>query len=134
MVYLYILDMDECRMIQCQNNATCQNLDGSYRCVCREGFEGKYCEKGNYIVTFLLNSRLWLLYYCLWTEKIHFEMWLLQILMNAWLSLRAYTAVNASTWWVDTGVSVRRDGSAKTATGVGVLDGLSELLLNKIFR
>lgn len=61
MVYLYVLDMDECRMIQCQNNATCQNLDGSYRCVCREGFEGKYCEKGNYIVTFFLNSHLWLI-------------------------------------------------------------------------
>lgn len=54
-VYLVmcILDMDECRMIQCQNNATCQNLDGSYRCVCREGFEGKYCEKGNDIITFV---------------------------------------------------------------------------------
>lgn len=40
------VDLDECRMIRCQNNATCQNLDGSYRCVCRDGFEGEYCEKG----------------------------------------------------------------------------------------
>ena len=39
-------DIDECLQQPplCQNNATCVNLDGTYRCDCVPGFTGFNCE------------------------------------------------------------------------------------------
>ena len=35
-------DIDECtaQTYNCHHNASCQNTDGSYKCVCRDGFVG----------------------------------------------------------------------------------------------
>jgi len=47
-ICLYLADMNECAMNPeiCQNGA-CENLDGSYRCICNPGYRvdqsGKRC-------------------------------------------------------------------------------------------
>lgn len=53
-ICLYLADMNECAMNPeiCQNGA-CENLDGSYRCICNPGYRadqsGKRC-LGIYVV------------------------------------------------------------------------------------
>ena len=50
-IYYYIgfvgdnceIDIDECEILPCQNNATCQNLINDYSCICWPGYEGKNC-------------------------------------------------------------------------------------------
>ncbi|KRY89825.1 Cadherin-related tumor suppressor [Trichinella pseudospiralis] len=38
-------DVDECAISKpCQNNAHCENTDGSYRCICVAGYFGSKCE------------------------------------------------------------------------------------------
>jgi len=36
---------------KCENNSTCQSgfTQKGYRCSCTTGFEGEYCDKGNYV-------------------------------------------------------------------------------------
>ena len=41
-------DVNECLMYPCQNGATCNNLDGSYECICAEGWTGVNCQIGMY--------------------------------------------------------------------------------------
>lgn len=36
-------DVDECAVHLCQNDAWCQNRQGSYQCFCLPGFTGKHC-------------------------------------------------------------------------------------------
>ena len=40
-----VLDVDECKEQSCNENANCENIPGSYKCTCREGFhgDGKIC-------------------------------------------------------------------------------------------
>ena len=42
------LDIDECTENNetCANNRTCENIDGSYVCLCSTGFGGINCEDG----------------------------------------------------------------------------------------
>lgn len=40
-----IADTDECKMLSpCQNGGTCQNVVGTYKCVCPDGYTGFNCE------------------------------------------------------------------------------------------
>ena len=39
-------DINECDNSPCQNNETCTNSQGGYKCACPTGFEGKQCSKG----------------------------------------------------------------------------------------
>lgn len=39
-------DRDECAEGRCQNNANCYNSDGSYVCICPNGWQGRDCEIG----------------------------------------------------------------------------------------
>ena len=39
-------DVNECLKIECLNNATCVNRDGSYQCDCLPGYTGQFCEIG----------------------------------------------------------------------------------------
>ena len=43
---LYITDINECSNNPCKNGATCVNLQGSYRCDCKSGYNGNNCENG----------------------------------------------------------------------------------------
>jgi hypothetical protein len=41
------MDINECRINDnnpCNNGGYCENLDGSYRCICLLGFVGNRCE------------------------------------------------------------------------------------------
>lgn len=38
------IDINECVKSPCRNGATCQNTNGSYRCLCRVGFAGRNCD------------------------------------------------------------------------------------------
>ena len=37
------IDIDECRLGYCKNNATCNNTDGNYTCTCQPGYKGRNC-------------------------------------------------------------------------------------------
>ena len=39
------VNVDDCQGNSCMNNATCVDRVGDYECLCRKGFEGRYCEK-----------------------------------------------------------------------------------------
>jgi hypothetical protein len=42
-----LLDVNECDVDDpCQNNATCVNNEGSYKCVCVDGWKGQNCHIG----------------------------------------------------------------------------------------
>ena len=44
--------MDDCEGIQCQHGGNCIDGVGTFNCNCLEGFSGKFCENGVYIITF----------------------------------------------------------------------------------
>ena len=41
-----LTDINECTNSPCKNGATCVNLQGSYRCDCKSGYDGNNCETG----------------------------------------------------------------------------------------
>lgn len=45
-LFLMHTDRDECAEGRCQNNANCYNSDGSYVCICPNGWQGRDCEIG----------------------------------------------------------------------------------------
>lgn len=42
--YLFSEDVDECTKNPCLNNGTCLNNNGSYSCVCDEGWIDQNCD------------------------------------------------------------------------------------------
>ena len=64
---LYITDINECSNNPCKNGATCVNLQGSYRCDCKSGYDGNNCENGKKLfISFLvlLSVYLRLYFFC----------------------------------------------------------------------
>lgn len=49
-------DVNECLQNPCSNSVTCQNVPGSYTCVCNSGWTGQDCDIGKFIA----NSVIWL--------------------------------------------------------------------------
>ena len=44
-----IVDVNECITMQpCRNGGTCQNIDGSYLCQCKEGWTDPDCTTGKF--------------------------------------------------------------------------------------
>lgn len=44
---IYFSDVNECYTMQpCRNGGTCQNIDGSYLCQCKEGWTDPECTTG----------------------------------------------------------------------------------------
>jgi hypothetical protein len=41
------VDVDECVLSPCKNEGLCQNSNGSYTCLCKEGWGGKDCDEGS---------------------------------------------------------------------------------------
>ena len=37
-------DINECEKVNCDNGGKCQNLIGDFRCVCKDGYFGRYCD------------------------------------------------------------------------------------------
>ena len=63
MIFISITDIDECRLpdsesmaANCDPNAFCTNLNGTYNCTCTDGYtgNGSYCE-GN--ISYLLSFK-----------------------------------------------------------------------------
>lgn len=38
------IDINECVKSPCRHGASCQNTNGSYRCLCQAGYTGRNCE------------------------------------------------------------------------------------------
>ena len=55
-LFFFFLDLDECKdkTHQCDVNANCTNIPGSYNCTCRPGYtgNGSICEGKNLPVNF----------------------------------------------------------------------------------
>lgn len=49
-LFIYLLDIDECRQNPCADNSICRNLPGTFECKCLEGYDGnarEACTRGN---------------------------------------------------------------------------------------
>lgn len=56
--YFVFTDVNECQQHVCLNGATCVNTFGGFRCKCKSGYRGKFCDKGWFIkavASFLLD-------------------------------------------------------------------------------
>ena len=40
------IEIDHCKNHTCKNGASCLDGNGNYTCVCTDGWEGDFCEKG----------------------------------------------------------------------------------------
>ena len=45
-LYVFVLDINECASNPCANKATCVDGVNLYRCTCVEGYTGTRCETG----------------------------------------------------------------------------------------
>lgn len=45
-VIFVFADFNECMQLPCRNGGTCKNLDGSFECICPEGYTGTLCTGG----------------------------------------------------------------------------------------
>lgn len=48
LLYVFV-DVNECLAEPCANQGTCINSNGSYSCVCVEGWQGMHCDEGEFI-------------------------------------------------------------------------------------
>ena len=42
----YVAEIDDCRDVQCLNDAQCSDGENAFQCLCRAGFTGDFCETG----------------------------------------------------------------------------------------
>lgn len=45
-LFLFVLDIDNCIGIDCLNDGSCLDFPEYYICKCAQGFEGNHCEAG----------------------------------------------------------------------------------------
>ena len=57
--FIRITEPDRCHSLPCQNGGTCiQEITGTYKCQCQEGFRGFNCEGQHLTTNLLVRSRL----------------------------------------------------------------------------
>lgn len=46
--FFSLKDRNECEKLGlCLNNGTCHNNEGSYICLCSDGWKGQHCDRGD---------------------------------------------------------------------------------------
>ena len=53
-MFLSLLETDECDSNPCGNGGTCNDYVNGFNCTCDGGYEGTDCETGNLIVACLI--------------------------------------------------------------------------------
>lgn len=54
----FFIDVDECTLSPCMQNATCENTVGSFICHCDDGLGGLKCDEGESTWTQLMHEHL----------------------------------------------------------------------------
>jgi len=49
MCYDVLADINECLLAPCINGGTCENLNGTYQCLCTAGWTGLNCDSGDWL-------------------------------------------------------------------------------------
>ena len=55
---IFVLDIDECEALPCQNGGTCIDKVNSYKCICATGFNGKDCENSKFNALYLFTKQI----------------------------------------------------------------------------
>ena len=45
-LFLYFLDLNDCKMNPCKNGGICEDGNNIRKCICRSGYIGNDCEDG----------------------------------------------------------------------------------------
>ena len=48
MNYSNLTDFDDCKSQPCQNDGECKDQVNSFKCICKEGYTGPECERGDW--------------------------------------------------------------------------------------
>ena len=83
-IWLYFLDVDECTdgTFTCDEHANCHNIEGSYKCQCKEGYSGTGQQCDGNILSFILHfthchsldNEWWRRWYIV--EKVKSNLWI----------------------------------------------------------
>ena len=65
---MYLIEIDECDSIPCQNGGTCNDYINFYNCSCQPGYDGVNCETGIIAIFNEEISKLYI-YTCNWVLK-----------------------------------------------------------------
>lgn len=45
---IFLLDVDECKLVFCNNGGICENDVENFMCICFVGFIGMFCKEGRF--------------------------------------------------------------------------------------
>lgn len=53
------IDVNECNQFPCENGGTCINNQGSFTCICKEGWDGPTCQNGKFFNKYMCTCYLY---------------------------------------------------------------------------